>query len=433
MKHKELPSFVMVRQTFESSEPVQDVHATLRERLDSFDYDYADFAGKTVGITAGSRGITHIDEMIHDLADFVKEKGGTPVIFAAMGSHGGGTAEGQREMLRSLGISEETMGCEVRTSAECQQYGYTASGFPVYGNVLASQFDRIILINRIKMHTDFEADTESGLLKIMSIGIGNPKGCMNVHRLALVHGYGKAIQETALRFLDCLPVAFGVALTENWKHELDRIEVVKPENILERERELLKAVKAQMVRLPVSEADALLIGWIGKDISGTGMDTKVVGRIGVIGQAEPETPKIKRVTVLDITEASHGNAIGIGLADLSTEAVLRKIDVPATALNGISSMSPEQSSLPCFATDDLDAIKASVETVGLEDTTDAKVLYIKDTNSLEYIAVSLPLYEDIKDLPQIEAVSEPFELSFDEEGNLLNKWVDHKTLSNIDL
>jgi len=431
MVDKGIPEFVLIKQTGDSSEAIKDVSARLEHELNSFNYDYSSFKGQTVGITGGSRGISHIDTLIKDLVDLVKKHGGTPVVFAAMGSHGGGTADGQRAMLKSLGISEETLGCEVRTSGESKYYGETKSGFPVYGNVLAEEFDKIILINRIKMHTDFEADTESGLLKIMSIGIGNPQGCNNVHRLALVHGYAKAIQETAFRFLEVLPVAFGVALTENWKHELDHIEVVAPENILEAERRLLKAVKAQMVRLPADEVDSLLVGEIGKDVSGTGMDTKVIGRIGVIGQAEPEKPKIKRVTVLGITEGSHGNAIGIGLADLSTEKVLSEIDIHATAMNGIFSMSPEQSSLPCFAANDLEAIKASIETIGLEDTRDAKMMYIKNTNALEVIAVSLPMYEELKTNPRIEVISKPFSLKFDEQGNLLNHW-DHHSLSDIE-
>jgi len=358
----------------------------------------------------------------------VREAGGEPEIFAAMGCHGEARAEGQREMLSSLGIDEESVGAPVRTCAQSTQYGETETGIPVYGNTLPLEYQSIVLVNRIKMHTDFEDFTESGLLKLLAIGVGNPDGCKNVHSYALRYGYGNVIRATAAVMLKKLPVAVGFMLTENWKHELDHIEAVFPEHFVERETALLKAVKDQSIKLPVESADALLIGEIGKDISGTGMDTKVVGRIGIIGQKEPETPAIKRIVVLDISEASHGNAIGIGLADLSTAQVHDKINFRATAINACSSMSPEQGRLPCFLDNDLDAVHAAVETFGLKDPSQAHVLYIQDTNSLEYLAVSEALYRDVLSKnPHIEKISDPFDLEFDNNGKLLNRW-DHKVL-----
>ena len=275
------------------------------------------------------------------------------------------------------------------------------------------------------MHTDFEDFTESGLLKLLAIGVGNPDGCKNVHAYALRHGYGRVIRETAAVMLEKLPVAVGFMLTENWKHELDHVEAVLPENFVARETELLRAVKSQVIKLPVEKADALLIGEIGKDISGTGMDTKVVGRIGIIGQKEPETPAFGRIVVLNVTDASHGNAIGIGLADLSTMAAHEKINIRATAINAVSSMSPEQGKMPCFMESDRAAVSAAVETVGLQDPSKAHVVYIQNTNLLERLAVSEALYEDaLRQDPAIKKESEPFSLEFGEDGTLLQRWED---------
>lgn len=420
----DIPKFIVIRQKNTPLEPIKDVSAEIKNKLNSFGKE--SFEGMTVGITAGSRGIDCIDIILRETASYVKRMGGRPVIIAAMGSHGGGTAEGQREVLSSLNITEETVGTEIRTCAKSKYLGETESGFPVYGNVLADEFDKIIIVNRVKPHTDFEAETESGLLKVMAIGIGNPTGCKNVHTLAFVHGYAKVIQETGLFMLKRLNVAFGIALTENWQHKLNRIEVMAPQNIYETEKALLREVKEHMVKLPAKEADVLIIQNVGKDISGTCMDTKVIGRIGVLGQAEPEYPKIKRIAIMRLTEGSHGNAIGIGLADVAPMELFKSVDMPATALNSISSMCLEQGRMPCIAADDLSAISAAVETVGLEDTKNAQIMYIQDTNSLEYIAVSEPLYEELKNSENIERVSEPFALAFDDGNRLMNRWEDHR-------
>ena len=419
---KDIPKFILIRQKNEAAPAIADKAAAARSALAALGLADDRFAGKTVGITGGSRGIDGKDIVLREVCGFVGEKGGTPVVFAAMGSHGGGTAEGQREVLASLNITEETVGAEIRTSGESKYYGDTESGFPVYGNVLADTFDELIVVNRIKMHTDFEGDTESGLLKMLAIGVGNPMGCDNVHNLALQHGYAPVLQAVGGFLLKRLSVAFGLAVTENWRHEMDSIEAVLPDDILAAEKRILARVKAGSVKLPVKKADALIIDMIGKDISGTGMDTKVVGRIRVFGQPEPEYPKIGRIAVLGLTEGSHGNAIGIGLADYTTKSVFDEIDIPATSLNAVSSNCPEQGCLPCIVATDYEAVKAAVGTTGLEDPTRAKAIFIQDTNHLEYLAVSEALYEIIKEAPEIEAVSEPFELKFDENGVLMNRW-----------
>ena len=418
------PKMLLLRQNNPCSEEITDYSGALRASLSKIEYNGAEaFAGKKVGIAVGSRGISHEDEIVKALIGFIRECGGEPAIFAAMGCHGEATAEGQREMLYSLGFTEEAMGCPVETCAESTEYGVTESGLTVIGNTLPFKYDAIVLVNRIKMHTDFSDVTESGLMKLCAIGIGNPAGCNNVHKYALRVGYGKAIRDTGLFMIRKLPVVLGVMITENWQHRLDRIEAVRPEDILDREIELLAAVKAQNIKLPVKKADALIVGEIGKNISGTGMDTKVIGRIRIIGQAEPESPRFGRIGVLDLCEESHGNAIGIGLSDFAPIRLLDKINVRATAINGWSSMCPEQACLPCFLDTDRDVFEQCIQTVGLDDPMKAHVIYIRNTNALSVIAVSESLYEDeLKDRPELEKISEPFEIRFDEAGRLLSVW-----------
>lgn len=420
-----LPNMLLIHQNRPAATPIADIPQALRSGIAAAAFDPSRFSGQTVGIAVGSRGIDRIDRILCALVELIRHAGGTPVLFAAMGCHGEASAQGQREMLRSLSIAEDTVHAPIRTGAQAVFYGVTASGIPVYGNPLALEFDQLVLVNRIKPHTDFEDITESGLLKLLAIGVGNPAGCRNVHAHALRLGYGRVIRETAAVMLERLPVVLGIMLTENWKHQLDRLEAVLPERFPEREQVLLRAVKEQTIRLPAARADVLLVGQIGKNISGTGMDTKVIGRIGIIGQKEPDVPRIGRIVVLDLTEASHGNAIGIGLADLSTMAVHDKINLRATAINACSSMSPEQGRLPCFLSHDEEAITAAVETLGLEDPAKAHILYIQDTNTLEYLAVSEPLYRDVLSQdPCIQPLGNPFPLRFDESGALLQRWKD---------
>jgi len=379
--------FYILRQIRENTQKIDDVKTAVKNELSNLDYDFDSLKNKKIGIAVGSRGIDQIRDIVKSIVDFVRDKGGVPVVFAAMGSHGGGTSEGQAEVLAGLGITEKTVGAEILTCGESDFYGKTESGLNVYGNKLPLSFDGTILVNRIKMHTDFSDVTESGLYKLMAIGIGNPKGCQTVHRYALRYGFGNVIRQTGEVMLKKLPVLFGVAVTENWKHQLNHIEAVIPQNLFETEKRLLADVKEHKAALPVKEADTLLIENGGKNISGTCIDTKVIGRIYILGQEEPKEPKISRIAVFNLTEESHGNAIGIGLADV-----------------------------------DFEAFKTAIGTIGIDNDDDAKVLFIKDTNSLEYVAVSESLYNDLKERNDLETIGEAFELKFDDKGNLLSKW-----------
>lgn len=418
-----LPKFILIRQNYPSAPPIADVPAATVAAITGLCLPLQSFSGKKVGIAVGSRGIDRIAQVVRAVAEQVRLAGGQPEVFAAMGCHGEASAAGQREILSSLGVTEEEAGAPIACSDECCLYGHTASGFPVYGNTLPLRYGAVVLINRVKPHTDFEDSTESGLLKLLAIGIGNPQGCIQVHTLALRYGYGRVIRETAALMLEKLPVSFGLMLTENWKHQLDTVTAVLPSQFVEQETLLLARVKAQTVKLPAQRLHLLMIETIGKDVSGTGMDTKVVGRIGIIGQADPECPRIDRIVVHKLSPASHGNAIGVGLADISTRRFFDQINIQATVINAISSMSPEQGRIPCILPNDQDAIQAALNTVGLNDITAAHCIFIRDTNSLEYLAVSEALYQDLlRDDPHIEKQGQPFELRFDQQGNLLTAW-----------
>ena len=419
-----LPRMILIRQTAAAEEPIKNIsraiNAGLEKALKDGALSLCDVKGKTFGIAIGSRGIDRIPDVARSVVELVRGLGACPKIFAAMGSHGGGTAGGQREMLDGLGITEDSVGAPILCCAECKCIGNLKSGYPVYVNSLVDAFDLIIPVNRVKPHTDFDGITESGIVKMLSIGIGNPEGCKNVHSISLRHGYEETIRETAAVMLDKLPVWCGLALIENWKSELTYCEFVGPGHFFERDSALLEEVKKSTIKLPVKKLDSLVIGQIGKNISGTGMDTKVVGRIMVTGQTEPEYPAIGRIVVLDISKESYGNAIGLGLADLTTEKVFKKINIGDTSLNSISSMSPEQGRIACVCKNDKEAIMASLDTLGLSKTSEAHMIFIKNTLRLDVMAVSEPLYNSrLALLESIEPLSEPRETVFDDRGNLV--------------
>lgn len=417
-----LPKFVFIQQTNQAAPRIGDPYGVVRAQIQALGLSGERFQGKRIGITAGSRGIDRIPELVRAVADAVKDQGGQPVIFAAMGSHGGGTAQGQREMLASLGITEESVGAPVACCEDCRSLGETPSGFPVYYNALVEGFDGLIVLNRVKTHTDFSDETESGLFKMFAIGIGNPQGCRNVHALALSHGYGPVIREVAQAMMDRFPVLCGVMVTENWRSQLDSIRTALPQDFYAAETERLAYVKDHQVKLPVKACDVLLVGEIGKNISGAGMDTKVIGRMMVKGQKEPPYPNIGRIVVRSVTEASHGNAIGIGLADFTTRKVVEGIDLHAMALNAISSASPEQGRIPCVTETEEEALTAALTTLGYEpaDFSKAKMIYIKNTGAMETMAVSQALFEELKDNPNIALLRPAEELRFSSDGELLN-------------
>jgi hypothetical protein len=377
-------------------------------------------AGCSVGITVGSRGISRITEILRALAGVIKSAGGLPELIPAMGSHGGGSIEGQKEVLAGLGITEHSTGCPIYQSAEVIQLGLLPDASPVLCNHRAAQVDQLLVVNRIKSHTDFEGEIESGLCKMLAIGLGGRAGAEAVHRRAAVIGHPKAIKTNAAYLLDRLPVFGGIGIVENWQGRTARIEMLPPDKIGQSEKVLLAWSKQHSIKLPFDELDVLLVGEIGKNISGAGMDTKVIGRIGVLGQDEPASPKVKCLVVLGLTPESHGNACGIGLADLTTQKVVDSIDFLATGDNAITSLAPEQGRVPCVCADDRHALHAAYHIADPGRSRKLKIAYIQNTAKLERVAVSSSLMEQLESNPAIRVLSGPEQLAFDDSGSLLN-------------
>ncbi|KJS83661.1 MAG: hypothetical protein JM58_12360 [Peptococcaceae bacterium BICA1-8] len=413
------PNIIRIRQKA-SATAIENVSRYIEENLEKTSFNFSDFEGKKVGITAGSRGISNYSKILKTIVDKVKDAKGYPIIIPSMGSHGGGTIEGQLEVLASLGITENTVGAPIAKNIHVERIGQTPGGIPVYCNVEAIKVDKLIVLNRVKPHTDFEGQIESGICKMFAIGLGSVEGCVNIHSHALVNGYEEIITGAAELMIKQLPVAFAVAVLENWKGETADVKILLPCEIIEKEKEVLKEVKSSMIKLPFKAIDVLVIGEIGKNISGTGMDTKVVGRIMVKGQKEPDYPKIGRIVVLNLTTESHGNAIGIGLADITTEKVFNSIDIRSTSLNSISSMSPEQGRLPCILASDKEAIHSALLTLGAVDAHKVRLVYIQNTLNLENFAVSKALVDEVQKNEKLEVMGTLEEMRFEHDGTLVN-------------
>jgi hypothetical protein len=348
----------------------------------------------------------------------LKENSAKPFLIPAMGSHGGGTAEGQLEILESLKVTEESIGAPILSSMEVVEIGKSRFGFPVLVDKNAAQADGIIVVNRVKPHTEFEGPIESGLMKMMAIGMGKHKGCIQVHKQTINYRYVEVIPEIGTVILEKLPVLFGVALVENVYDETAIIKAILPSQFRIEEERLLTEAKRLMARLPFDKIDVLIVDEMGKNISGTGMDTNVIGRIMFIGEREPEKPKITRIVVLGLTEESHGNAIGVGLADYTTQRLVNDMDAGATSINAMAGMSPEKGRIPIPLITDKEAVEAALDTIRPVDAEEARVVHIKNTLEIAELDISEALLEEVEGREDLKLAEELGPLSFDSEGNL---------------
>jgi hypothetical protein len=350
--------------------------------------------GQSVAVAVGSRGIDNLSRIVKETINFLKEHGAAPFIVPAMGSHGGATAEGQLEILRGYGVTEETMGVPIKSSMDVTLIGHTPKGIPVYMDKNALAADTVVVINRVKPHTAAKGLIESGLCKMLAIGLGKHIGCSRLHEEGW-SGFSQVISSAAEVFLKKANIGFGIALVENAFDQTAIIKAVVKDEFLTQDRELLAKSKAMMPRLLVPHIDVLVIEQIGKDISGAGMDPNIVGRSAVIGKVPNYNgPTIKRVVVLDLSEGTHGNASGIGNADFITKKVFDQIDFAATYANMIAAGSPESARIPIALETEREAIIAAVKCSGIEGEAGPHIVRIKDTLHLEEIWVSenmLPL------------------------------------------
>jgi hypothetical protein len=395
---------------------VDNIAGALEEELNTLNLQALVKPGARIAITAGSRGVANIDVILKQLVSTLQDLGAKPFFIPTMGSHGGGTAEGQLKILRSLRITEENLGAPIHSSMEVVQIGRSRFGFPVFVDKFASEADGIIVLNRIKPHTEFEGPIESGLMKMMAIGMGKHRGCLEVHKQTVKFGYRDVIPEIGRIIKDKLPILFGIGIVENIYDKTALIKAILPEHFEAEESRLLAKAKILMARLPFENIDVLVIDQMGKNISGTGMDTNVIGRIMFTGEAEPERPKITRIVVLDLTPESHGNAIGVGLADYTTERLLGKMDRKVTATNAITAMTPEKGRMPIALETDRAAVEAALVTIGAVEPENARLIHIKNTLEMSELHISQALFEQIGGRRDLDLIRELGPLSFDERG-----------------
>ncbi len=373
--------------------------------------------GMSVAIGAGSRGVANMPLILRVTVDVVRELGGKPFFVPAMGSHGGATAEGQRALLAELGITEETVGAPIRATMETVLIGETTSGLPVYLDRYAAEADGIIVVNRVKSHTDHRGETESGLCKMLAIGFGKQR------MASLVHPYGARglrdhIPEVAQVMLEKRPVLIGLAIIDNAHAETAEIHAVEPDGWRGTEKRLLKRAKELTASLPFDEIDVLVLQWIGKEISGTCLDLNVVARIRMEGVEEPPRPRIRVLGALDLTDASHGNALGIGLCDLTTKRLADKIDFQTMYANSITATFFNRCKLPMVLPTDRRLFEVAVGSLDDRRRTRPRLCIARDTLRLERMWVSAALAEEAEAMPNVRIVSRPRLLAFGPDDSL---------------
>lgn len=372
--------------------------------------------GSGVGVTAGSRGIHDMPTVIEATVSKLKDMGLEPFILPAMGSHGGASAEGQVEMLESLGITEAAMGAEIRSNMAVEQIGTDSDHRPVFVSTDALNADAILVANRVKAHTDFHGEIESGLCKITVIGLGKQRGAEAAHNAALASSFREVLPERAAMIFDEAPIVGGLAVIENAQERAAQIEALDVDEIIDAEPELLATSKDLLPTLPVDDLDLLVIDEVGKNISGTGMDTNVIGRFLMHGEPEPDDVDYTRIYARSVTDHSHGNAIGIGLADFAHQHIAETINLTDTYVNGITGGEPARARLPVITPSDALAFQLAYSTTGVRDPSDMRIMRIPNTLELEAYQVSEAVARELSDHPDI-TVSDPEPIRF-EDGEL---------------
>jgi hypothetical protein len=412
------PPLVRIRQRFERPR-VEDIPTAVGAALAPLDLGRRIRPGQTVALTAGSRGITNIAPILKSTADFLKRLGARPFLIPAMGSHGGGTAEGQRKIIESYGITEEFVGVPVRASMETIQVGTTPEGYPVLLDRHASEADHIGVVARIKPHTGYHGPIESGLLKMMMIGLGKHAGALVYHRILLEEPYDRVVRSVGRTLVQKAPIAFGLGIVENAFDETALLEGVAPADFEAREEHLLTLARRWLGQLPWLKADLLIVDEIGKDISGSGMDTNVVGRKRAFrGQPCPDgLPAMRLIFVRGLSARTHGNATGLGLADFTTNRLVKAMNYQATVINCLTAGYPDGAFVPVHFETDREVLDAALAIIGKRSPEEARVLRIRNTLQVEELEVSEPCLAEPARRP-IEPITPARPLTFDATGNL---------------
>ncbi len=414
-----LPQMYRIRQKVDPP-VVADVAAAVRAEIGKLSLAGRVARGARVAVTGGSRGVANIALVLRTTCDCLKELGTKPFIVPAMGSHGGATAEGQLKVLARYGITPESMEVPILSSMETVEIGRMPWGFPVHVDKHAYEADHIVLVNRIKPHTNFRAHVESGLMKMLVIGLGKHQGAILAHRASVDVGLPRVIPEVARFSLSKLPILFGVGTLENVRHQTAKVEATLPEALEVTETRLLQEAWALFARIPFEFLHLLIVDEMGKEISGTGMDPNVLGRIYFAPNEEPKSPRYIRILVRDLTEKTAGNAVGMGLADFATRRLANKVNFQYTYTNALTGLSPMRSKLPIIFETDQDAIEGALKTIGLTEPPDAKVARIKNTLDLEYLYASDALLAEIRERNDLEVLSGPHPFAFSGQGDLVD-------------
>ncbi|MGD2016349.1 MAG: DUF362 domain-containing protein [Desulfobacterales bacterium] len=412
-----LPNMYRIRQRFDDTR-VEDIRETVKAELGGLSWS-AIRPGDRVAITAGSRGIADIAQILGATVEFFKSLEADPFLFPAMGSHGGATAEGQVAMLAQLGVTEASVNAPILSSMETEEIGSTEDNVPVFVDKNALAADHIVVVNRIKSHTKFKAPIESGLMKMMAIGMGKLKGSELYHSAAVQYTFFKIIADAARVVLTKVPVVCAVGILENAYGQTAKISVLKAAEIESREKDLLNLSKKMMAKLPFNEIDLLIVDEMGKDISGVGIDPNITGRNRDLLGVFPHPVQVKRLFVRDLTDRSKGNATGIGLADVTTQRLVDKIDYAATYKNCITGVSPEKAAVPMHFGTDRDAIDVALGCIGLIPSVNSKIVRIKNTLRLDILEVSEAYAETFQISPDLEIIAGPNRMEFNSENNLL--------------
>ena len=412
------PRMLRVKQKFEAP-TLEDIPAAVRAEVQSLALDSKVTAGESVAISVGSRGIANIALIIKSLVEELKVLGLEPFLVPAMGSHGGGVAEAQQAIIEGYGVTEEYTGAPIKASMETVQVGETEDGVPVFFDKYAYEADHVAVVGRIKPHTDFVGEIESGLHKMMLIGLGKHKGAALYHQAIVHYSFDRIIRSVGQTVIDKCGVLLGLGLVENQYDKTALIKGVGAEELVEREKELLVLAKKWMPRLPFETVDLLIVDEIGKNISGAGMDTNVVGRkFHDNHAAEKEYPKVTRILVRGLTEETHGNASGIGTAEYAHKRAIEEMDREITYINCMTGNHPSGAHIPLYFDTDRICIDRALETVGLVEPENARVLRIHNTLALGELLVSEAYRPEIEKREDLEIVEEAQEMAFDANDDL---------------
>ncbi len=408
---------LLVKQNFPDRR-LSDIPGTVTKELSEAGFGQSLKPGASIAIGVGSRGISNIASIVKAVVAFWKSRGMAPFIFPAMGSHGAATAEGQADVLAHYGIIEETMGCRVRSSLDVISLGRTPEGIEAFLDKHASQADGVMLVGRVKQHTDFAGKIESGLFKMMGIGLGKWAGAKNYHTHAFRLGMEAVIRSVGSQVLGSGKILGGLAILEDAYHNTAKLTAVPVGRMLEMEEKLLELVKEWAPALPF-DLDVLVINEIGKQISGAGMDTKVVNR-GTQGEYNPwpDTPKIQRIYLRGLSSVSYGNGVGLGLADIVHDRLLARLDTNPTWINALTASTPSAAKQPIHFPTDRECIERIALTVGKHDVKDVRIGWIENTLELTPIALSENMRQEIGNYSRLEILEEAHELPFGPDGNL---------------